>query len=58
MTCMKSKKFVQSFYQKYDSVTSSRLFCVYKKIKHNLYWKMKFLKQVDGIQKQSFTDVF
>lgn len=39
------ENFFQIFYKKSGVETSSRLLYFFKRIKHNVYWQMIFLKQ-------------
>ena len=45
MSYEKRKKFIKKLYQNCGLKTSSRPICVCKEIKHNYYYKMRFLKQ-------------
>ena len=49
MSYYKRKNFIKRFYKDCGLKTSSRPFLCLQRIKHNFYWKMKFLKQATYI---------
>ena len=49
MSYYKRKNFIKKLYQNCGLKTSSRPFFDLQRIKHNFYWKMKFLKQATYI---------
>ena len=50
MSYYKRKNFIEKFHGNWDLETSSRPFLCLQRNKHNLYWKMKLLKEATYIR--------
>ena len=50
MLYSRRKNFIKKFYKNYGLKTSTRHLSCLQRIKHNFYWKMKFLKQATYIR--------